>query len=93
MRLINYSRQRAPSAAGPGEGGDRLFWGGRVQWWGCETAPCAHRLWGQRVPELPEPSSCLVPQFPHLVLRDQVAAARVGVSGRSSSSGGCSDKG
>ena len=94
MRLINYSRQRVPSAVRlGGELGTSRFWGGRVRRQGCETAPCTHRLWGRRVPELPEPSSCLVPQFPHLVLRDQAAAACVGVSGCSSSSGRRSDKG
>lgn len=52
-----------------------------MRWQGCETAPCTHRLWGWGLPELPEPSGCLVPQFPHPALRDQAAAARVGVSG------------
>lgn len=87
MGLINYSQQHAPSTAGPGKVGDGCFMGAGYG----ETAPCTHCLCGQRVLKLSEASGCLVPQFPQLALRDQVAVTCVGVSG--CTSGGCSEKG
>lgn len=89
MGLINYSQRHPPSAAGLGEVGD----GGFAGWFCSETALGTHCLCGWRVPKLSEASSCLVPQFPQLALKDQAAVTHVGVSGCSSSSSRCSVKG